>query len=78
MKTKHTECPWAKLDALMIAEPEPMGADWFTVEQFASRYGMSLPGAGQKLTRLFNSGKLNRWKGISKETHRQKCKYAPK
>ncbi len=76
--TKPTDNPWAKLDALMTVEPEPMGGEWFTVEQFAQRYGMSLPGAGQKLTRLHATGKLKRWKGISRETHRQKCKYAPK
>lgn len=66
------------MDALIIAEPEPTGAEWFTVEQFADRYGMSRPGAASKLTRLYHEGKLNYWKGINKETRRQKCKYSLK
>lgn len=67
--------PWAAIDALMKTDPEPTGPEWFTVEAFATRYGMSIPGAGQKLTRLAVAGTMDRWSGVSSISKRRINKY---
>lgn len=64
--------PWAKLDAIMKADPEPAGPEWFTVEQFTMRYGGSHGGNHAKLRR---DKRLERWKGTSADTRRTLTKY---
>lgn len=65
--------PWSALDQLM--RTEPMGADWFTIVQFAVRYNMSVPGAGQRLTRMRLAGQLDHWKGLTTGSRRVINKY---
>jgi hypothetical protein len=67
--------PWAALDALVKQEAEPMGAEWFTVIQFAKRYGYSENGAYGKVRELHRSGKLEKWKGIGLDARRALTKY---
>ena len=75
MKTKPTDNPWAKLDALMKTEPEPMGAEWFTVGQFAARYGMSPEGSRARIHRMKAAKKLEHWKGVGGPHRRLLNKY---
>jgi len=37
--------PWAEMDALMNSNVEPTGEEWFTTEQFAGRYGLTVAAA---------------------------------
>lgn len=69
--------PWAAMDALVKQEAEPTGLEWFTVMQFAERYGLSENGAYGKITNYFRAGKLERWKGTGFHCRRTLTKYRP-
>ncbi len=56
--------PWAELDAIMEAQAEPEGPEWFTVEQYASRYGLTNDAASGRLIRMEKAGKLEVWRGV--------------
>lgn len=58
--TKSADSMWAEMDKLYASNPEPMGAEWFTVEQFALRYGLSRSGAAH---RLRGDNRLESWVG---------------
>ena len=77
MKSKATD-PWAAMDALMRTKPEPVGAEWFTAEQFGDRYGYSAAVAHNKLLAMFKSGKLDKWKGLSGTCRRITTKFRVK
>lgn len=64
--------PWAALDKLYNSNPEPMGAEWFTVQEFAGRYGKSRPGAASCLK---EDKRLEKWVGIGAANKRMICKY---
>lgn len=70
--TTPAEAMWAEMDKIYNANPEPMGAEWFTIEQFAARYGMSYNGA---VCRLREDKQLERWKGMAGSPARLKIKY---
>ena len=76
MKSARTKSdPWAALDALMKSEPEPTGPGWFTVDQCATRYGISIPGAQQRLNKMLSAGTVKRWKGVTASTRRVTTKW---
>jgi hypothetical protein len=62
MPTK-AESPWAAVDALLAADREPTGPEWFTKAQFEQRYGVSKYVAKRKLAALVKSGNLEQWFG---------------
>lgn len=69
--------PWAAIDAIVQREAEPMGPEWFTVEQFADRYKLGAGRAWAVCNGLVKQGKLRHWKGTSLTTRRVTNKYAP-
>ena len=75
MKTKTQHNPWAALDALMKADPEPTGPEWFTVYDYTDRYGGSTSGNAAKLKR---DTRFKQWTGISGESRRRTTKYCLK
>ena len=70
--TKPAEAMWAEMDKIYNANPEPMGEGWFTVEQFALRYGLSRNGAAH---RLRGDNRLESWVGIGGPNKRILRKY---
>ena len=70
--TKPAESMWAEMDKIYNANPEPMGEGWFTVEQFALRYGLS---RNWVATRLRGDNRLEKWKGMQGHPARVKIKY---
>jgi len=77
MKTTKNN-PWAAMDAIVNANPEPTGEEWFTVDQFAERYKLSRAGADGRLRRLMAGGILDRWKGVSGSSSRTNTKWRVK
>jgi hypothetical protein len=73
-KSANTD-PWAAMDALMAAEPEPMGPEWFTLQDFAARYNLSRSGAQSALGRLMRDGKVDNWTGVTRATRRVTNKF---
>jgi hypothetical protein len=63
--SKQPNDPWAKLDAMMAKEKEPTGPEWFTVYQYQSRYGLSLPQARGRMEGLVADGTLETWSGAA-------------
>jgi len=76
MKTQNN--PWAAMDAIVNANPEPTGEEWFTVDQFAARYKLSASGAAGRLHRMMTVGILDRWKGVGGSTIRNHTKWRVK
>lgn len=77
MKTTKNN-PWAAMDAIVNANPEPMGEEWFTVDQFAERYKLSRQGADGRLRRMMAGGILDRWSGMGTESRRVTTKWRVK
>lgn len=75
MKTKTQSNPWAALDALMKADPEPMGPEWFTIGQFAVRYDLTHCGAAVRLGKMERAKQVVKWKGRIVGSTGVKCKY---
>ena len=75
MKTKTQSNPWAALDALMKADPEPTGPEWFTIGQFAVRYDLTHGGAAYRLGRMERAKQVVKWKGRIVGSTGVKCKY---
>ena len=75
MSTKKQSDPWAAMDALMRTKPEPVGAEWFTVEQFRARYDLTNRQARDRLTKLQHEKRIEIWKGTSRECRRTLVKY---
>lgn len=73
MKTPKINQPWSRIDAIMNACKEPQGPEWFTLEQFALRYGLSYGRARAEIKKL--RPKLKSWKGVLGETGRTTCKF---
>jgi len=65
------------MDALVKANEEPMGAEWFTAADFADHYGTTVDAAQAKLSRLTRAGQLERWKGTGRICRRTLTKYRP-
>ena len=76
MKTNKPTNPWAAIDAMVKQDPEPMGPEWFTKEDFAARYGYTLQTANNMCRRMFCDGKLKRWIGTASYNRRKTAKYA--
>lgn len=74
----RTSNAWAAIDAMVKQEPEPSGPAWFTPQEFAARYGLSLSRAGNKLTELYRVGAVERWRGIGAASRRTIVKYRAK
>lgn len=74
-KTSKPTDPWAALDAIMATEPEPMGAEWFTVLDFANRYKMGRSGAQSRCQKLCNAGLAETWAGVVSATGKFTRKY---
>lgn len=77
MKTTKSN-PWAAMDAIVNANPEPMGEEWFTAESVAARYNITFAAAQGRLTRMSAAGKLEAWKGMARENSRTTRKYRVK
>lgn len=77
MKTTKSN-PWAAMDAIVNANPEPMGEEWFTVEQFATRYQCTEASAFSRLSRLHAIGTVDRWAGIGTASRRKTTKWRVK
>ena len=71
-KSKPTDNPWAKLDSLIEKDREPMGPEWFTVAEYAARYGFSIPGASHKLKA---DKRFERWTGVCQSSRRRTNKF---
>ena len=74
-KTNTANNPWAALDALMKADPEPMGPEWFTTEQFMVRYNLGLAASSKRLRDMRRLGKVDKWKGVSAVSRRITAKW---
>jgi hypothetical protein len=64
--------PWAALDKLYNSNPEPTGPEWFTVQEYAERYGLSINGSA---SRLNNDKRLEKWIGMGGPNKRTLAKY---
>lgn len=71
-KSKNTKDPWAAIDAIVLANKEPMGEEWFTIDQYRARYGGSREGTASKLNRDL---RFEKWRGFCKATQRITRKY---
>jgi hypothetical protein len=58
--------PWAAMDAIVNANLEPTGKEWFTGAEYATRYGCSPDAARYKLTRLKSRGLVEQWTGSAR------------
>jgi len=58
--------PWGALDSLNREMQEPEGPEWFSVEEFAKRYGLSIEGARRRLRSLEDKGIVGSWRGLGK------------
>lgn len=58
--------PWAAMDAIVNANPEPTGREWFTSVEYGQRYEFSPDAARHKLTRLKSRGLVEQWTGTAK------------
>lgn len=67
--------PWAALDAIMATDPEPMGPEWFTVNDVMQRYGLGRVAAYNRCRALVNNGKADEWSGVTKANNRITSKY---
>jgi len=70
--------PWAAMDAIVNANPEPTGAEWFTVEQYAKRYGCTGDAAYGRLCGMHEGGRVDRWTGTSAASRRTTTKWRAK
>jgi hypothetical protein len=68
MKTTKNN-PWAAMDAIVNANPEPMGEEWFTADQYADRYGRTRDASFSRLAKWHKDGIVDRWSGLG-ETSR--------
>jgi len=64
MKTQNN--PWAAMDAIVNANPEPTGEEWFTSAAYAQRYGCTSHAARNKLAHMKEQGIIEQWKGKGK------------
>jgi hypothetical protein len=78
MRAKKSQAinPWAAIDAMVKQDPEPMGPEWFTKDDFAARYGYSPGQAYRKCKAMYKSGVLKSWSGISATNRRLTTKYS--
>jgi len=67
--------PWAAIDALVKADPEPVGDGWFTLYDFMERYNLSDYGARARLRKLERAGKVKSWKGTAAANRRVVLKF---
>jgi hypothetical protein len=74
-KVESTSSPWDAMDAIMRSNPEPIGPEWFTANQFGLRYGYDVDVAAMKLNRMHKKGLLEKWAGISITLRRKTVKY---
>jgi hypothetical protein len=58
--------PWAAMDAMINANPEPMEEEWFTIAEYCKRYPCTADSARHKLIRLRENGLVEQWKGSGK------------
>lgn len=78
MKSKPTDNPFAKLDALLNRTPEPTGPEWFTSEHYSQHCGLSNSRCRPILRKLVADGLAIQWIGTmnnSEGTPRKTCKY---
>ncbi len=76
MKSKHTkDNPWAAIDAIVRANPEPTGPEWFTTKDYVDRYGGSKCQAHAKLSK---DSRFKKWTGTCAATNRVTTKFALK
>ena len=64
MKTKNN--PWAAMDAIVNANPEPTGEEWFTSAAYALRYACTSHSARNRLSQMKEQGIVEQWKGRDK------------
>ena len=74
--TSKATDPWAALDAIVKREQEPVGPEWFTIDQFSERYQLSNKTSREKCCQLHKEGKLKRWTGFSPAYKRIIVKYS--
>jgi hypothetical protein len=67
--------PWAAIDALMKTDPEPTSPEWFTIRQFAVRYGLTHGGAAVRLLKMERAKHVISWKGRAAGSSCIKLKY---
>ena len=58
--------PWAAMDAIVNANPEPTGEEWFTSAAYALRYACTSHAARNKLAQMKEQGVVEQWKGKGK------------
>jgi response regulator of citrate/malate metabolism len=71
-KPKQTKSHWDELDELLGLTREPMGPEWFTVEQFARLKGYSIVSARRMLVKC---EKIEVWNGKIAAIGRRGFKY---
>lgn len=74
-KTSRPTDPWAAMDALMAADTEPQGAEWFTRLDVQRRYNLTRSAAANRILRWERLGKLETWKGYVAALERRADKY---
>ena len=72
MKKNHTN-PWAAIDAIVKANPEPMGPEWFTVNDYTARYGGS---NAQNHVKLSADTRFKKWTGVGGPNRRTISKFS--
>jgi hypothetical protein len=61
--------PWAAIDAIVKAAPEPTGPGWFSIEEYTERYGGN---PAHNMAKLRKDPRFERW---SDPTNRRPNKY---
>jgi len=74
-KPTKTSNPWDALDYILNKTNEPIGAEWFSVYDYANAKQIPLENTGRFLKAQTRLGRLERWIGFSKTKRRILSKY---
>lgn len=72
---KKQSNPWAAIDAIVKANPEPVGPEWFTVKEYSDRYGGA---PNQNHAKLSADPRFKKWTGVGSSTRRVISKFCLK
>ena len=61
-KSKPTS-PWEKLDKIIAATRCPQGTEWFSVQDYSTKYKIPRSTADDQLYSMVSNGTLEMWKG---------------
>lgn len=55
--------PWAAMDAIVNANPEPIGDGWFSTQEYIDRYKCTRDSAHNRLCGMKDRGIVEHWTG---------------